>query len=132
MICTGIWRVVGSRLLIEDGPAEHVGEEDVERDGRRIVLTGQRDCDAAALGDDPLETLVVGKSEQNASEVRIVLDDEQHRIAGVQTIAVVGNLLGLMFLEAWPQHGRVGGNGRNGRSSGSSARGRAHKFYTQG
>ena len=35
--------------------------------------------------------------------MRIVLDDQQQRIAGFKAIAVVGDLFGLMLLEAGPK-----------------------------
>ena len=92
--------------LVEDGPAKNVGQEDVERDRGRVVLPCQRQGDAAALGDDALEALVVGEAEQDARVVRIVLDDQEDRIARLQTVAIIGDLLGLMLLEAGAERGR--------------------------
>ena len=44
--------------LIEHRPAEHIGQEDIERDGGRLVLTGKRKRRCSAGTDDALEALV--------------------------------------------------------------------------
>ena len=72
----------GSRValqLVEDRPAEHVRQEDVERDGGRLVLARQSERIRAALGDDALEALVARETEQDPRVVRIVLDDRAAR-----------------------------------------------------
>ncbi len=49
MICTGMWR--GQRILLElaeHRPAEHVGQEDVERHRGRLELLGEIQCVGAA------------------------------------------------------------------------------------
>ena len=48
--------------LIEHRPAEHVGQEDIERDGRGAELPGQREAQRALVGDDALEALVAGQT----------------------------------------------------------------------
>ena len=67
--------------VVEHGPAEHVGQEDVEGDGGRAVLAGQEQAPAARAGDDPLEALVAGQAQQDAGVMRIVLDDQQRQVA---------------------------------------------------
>ena len=47
----------------------------------------------AAHGEQHLESLVAGEIEHDARVMRIVLDDEQHAIAGLDFQPVVGNLL---------------------------------------
>ena len=47
--------------LAEHRPAEHVGQEDVERDGRRLELARQRQRLGAAHRHQHLEALVVGQ-----------------------------------------------------------------------
>ena len=44
--------------LAQDRPAEHVGQEDIERYGRRMVLARERQRIGAAMGDQDLESLV--------------------------------------------------------------------------
>ncbi len=67
--------------VVEHRPAEHVGQEDVERDGGRAVLARQRQRQLPALGDDALEALVARQAQQDARVVRIVLDDQQDGVA---------------------------------------------------
>ena len=67
--------------LIEHRPAEHVGQEDVERDRGRLVLTGKRKRRRSAGTDDALETLVPRQTEQDARVVHVVLDDQKDRVA---------------------------------------------------
>ena len=44
--------------LVEHRPAEHVGQEDIERDGRGVELPGEGEAQRAFRGDDALEALV--------------------------------------------------------------------------
>ena len=63
----------GGRVLLElaeHGPAQHVGQEDVERDRGRLVLAGQRERVGAAHGDEHLEALVAGQVDEDARVVR--------------------------------------------------------------
>ena len=64
--------------LAEHRPAQHVGQEHVERDRRRPVLAGQRQRLGAAHRHQHLEALVVGEIDHHAGVVGIVLDDQQH------------------------------------------------------
>ena len=77
--------------VVEHRPAEHVGQEDVERDGGRQVLARQRQRRLAAVGDDALEALVAREAEQDARVVRVVVDDEQDVVASLDVVAVVGD-----------------------------------------
>ena len=79
--------------LVEHGPAEHVGQEDIERDGRGAELPGQGKTDRALGGDDAFEALVARQTQQDAGVVRIVLDDQQHQVAVLDGIAVVLDVL---------------------------------------
>ena len=79
--------------LVEHRPAEHVGQEDIERDGRGVELPGQGQAQRALGGDDALEALVARQAEQDAGVVRIVLDDEQHGVALLDGVAVVLDVL---------------------------------------
>ena len=77
-------------------PAQHVGQEDVQRDGRRPELARQRQRDLPALGDQPLEPLVARDAQQDPRVVRIVLDDQDGGVALPHLLAIVDDrLLGL-------------------------------------
>ena len=92
-----MWRVRRIELeVVEHRPAEHVGQEDVERDRGRAILARERERLLAAVGDDALEALVARDPEQDARVVRIVLDDQQDGVARADLVAIVGDrLLGL-------------------------------------
>ena len=79
--------------LREHRPAEHVGQEDVERHRGRLVLARERERFGAAHRDEPLEAVVAREREQRARVVRIVLRDEQHGVARLEVLAVVRDLL---------------------------------------
>ena len=57
------------------------------------ILARQRQPDRAFVGHDALEALVARQAQQDARVVRIVLDDQQHRIALLDVVAVVGDTL---------------------------------------
>ena len=89
-ICTGICRVSGFCLSwLSTRPAQHVGQEHVERDRRRLVLLGELERIGAAHRDQHLEALVAREVGQDARIVRVVLDDQQDRVAGLDVEPVV-------------------------------------------
>ena len=82
--------VPGQRVLLElaqHGPAQHVGQEDVERDRGRLVLLGELERVGAAHRHQHLEALVAREIDQHARIVRIVLDDQQDRVARLRSRA---------------------------------------------
>ena len=79
--------------IVEDRPAEHIRQEDVQRDGRWSILSGQAQRRLAAMRDDSLESFVARHSEQDTRVMRIVVDDEQDTVAFDNVIAIVGNQL---------------------------------------
>ena len=83
--------------LAQHAPAQHVGQEDVERYRRRLVLLGEFERVGAAGRHQNLEPVVVREIDQNAAVVRVVLHDQQNRIARLQFMPVVGNLLDRPF-----------------------------------
>lgn len=88
------------RILLElaqHRPAEHVGQEDVERDRRRPVVLRECERIAAAHRHQNLESIVAGEIHQDAGVMRIVLDDEQHRVAGRYLMAIVFDMFGRLF-----------------------------------
>ena len=79
--------------LVEQRPAEHVGQENIERDGRGVILSREGKTRPAFHGDDAFETLVARQPEEDARIVRIVLDDEQYGVARVDGVPVVLDVL---------------------------------------
>ncbi len=75
--------------LVEHRPAEHVRQEHVERDRRRPMLAREAQAFRAGLRDDRLELRVARQVQQHLGVVRIVFDDQQHTIVGLQVFAVV-------------------------------------------
>ena len=84
------------RILLElaqHGPAQHVGEEYVERHRGRLELLGEIKRIGAPRGDQHLEALVAGEVEDDARVVRVVFDDQQDAVAGLDLQPVVGDVL---------------------------------------
>ena len=79
--------------LAEHGPAQHVGQEHVERHRGRLELLGEVERIGAAHRDQHLEALVAGEVHDDARIVRIVLDDQQDAVARLDVEPIVGNLL---------------------------------------
>ena len=72
--------VARQRILLElaqHAPAQHVGKEDVERNGARLILLGKLKRVGAAHGHQHFEALVAREIDQNAGIVGIVLHDQQ-------------------------------------------------------
>ena len=70
---------------VENRPAGHVGQGDVQRDGAGDELAGECQRRAAAQRDQGLDAALVRQVHQDAGEGDIVLDDQQHRIAGTES-----------------------------------------------
>ena len=88
--------VARSRVLfqvIENGPAQHVGQEDVERNRSGMEFARQCERFRAAQCDQNLESLIAREIAQHPRIVRIVFDNEQHSIVRLQIVAIIGNLL---------------------------------------
>ena len=86
--------VPGERVLFElaqHSPAQHVGQEHVERNGGWLVLFGQAERLVAAHRQQCLEALVAGQVDQNTRVVRIVLDNKENAVAGVDIHPVIRN-----------------------------------------
>ena len=74
----------GQRVLLELAehvPAQHVGQEHVERHRGRLILLGEIERVVAAHRQQRLEALVAREIDQDARIVRIVLDDQQDGVA---------------------------------------------------
>ena len=79
---------------IHHPPAVHVGQHDVERDGVGHVVARQRQGAGALRGHQALAALFAHRFEQQAREGHVVLDDEQHGVAGLDRVAIVLRLVG--------------------------------------
>jgi hypothetical protein len=62
--------------LAQNGPAEHVGQEHIERNRGRSVFTGERERIGASGRDQDLQSSIVGEIRKYPSVMRIVLDDQ--------------------------------------------------------
>ena len=77
----------GERILLELAehvPAQHVGQEHVERHRGRLILLGEIERIVAAHRQQRLEALVARQIDQDARVMRIVLDDQQDGVAGLE------------------------------------------------
>ena len=80
------------RILLqlgEHGPAEHVGQEDVERHRGRPELTGERERIGAARRHEHLQAIVVGEIDEDPRVVRVVLHDEERGLRSLERRAIV-------------------------------------------
>ena len=84
--------------LAQHGPAQHVRQEHVERDRRRLELLGEIQRLGAARRDQHLEALVASQIDQHPRIMRIVLDDQQDGVSRFEIEPVVRQLLDDTFL----------------------------------
>ena len=82
--------------VIEDGPTQHVREEDIERYRGGLILT--RECQGIATGGShqDLEALVARKIAEDPRIVRIVFDDQENGVALGYIGAIICNA-GFLF-----------------------------------
>ena len=78
---------------IENSPAVDVRQKDIERHGRRPIFGGQCQGRNAERGDDCLEALFACRFEHEPRKREVVLDDEQHRRAQRQTVAIIADFV---------------------------------------
>ncbi len=97
MICTGMWRVSGlcQSWLSTVQPSMSGRNPPPPTSSRTAVgwYAGKLQRVGAAGGDQHLELLVAGKIDQHAGIMRIVLDDQQNGVAGLEVEAIVGDRL---------------------------------------
>ena len=117
-ICTGMWRVAGSCLSwLSTVQPSMSGRKTSSETAVGWYCARERQRVGAAHGDQHLEARVVGEVDQDARVVRIVLDDQQHGVAGLRSsCAVVRDLLDRLLGEPWPD-----GAGRARRAADCSA-----------
>src|SRR5262249_11686664 len=75
--------------LVEDGPAEHIRQEHIDRHRSGPLLPRYRTRIDATSRHDDFESCVAGAVDDDACVMRIVLDDEERWIAGLDVFAVV-------------------------------------------
>ena len=75
--------------LAQHGPSEHVGQEQVERDRGRLVCSHEAQCLGAAHAHDDLEPALTREVHHQLRILRVVLDDEQARLAWTDVVAIV-------------------------------------------
>ena len=92
--------------LAQHAPAQHVGQEHIERHCVGFVFACQRQRIGAAHRDQDLDPLVMREIGHDPRIMRIVLDDQQHRLAGLETVAIVGHLLDRGFEPRVVEHDR--------------------------
>ena len=88
--------VPGAGILFELAqyrPAKHVGQENIERYGGRMVRARQRQRVRTAMREQYLESFVLRQIDHDARIVRIVLDDQNHAVAWREVVPVIDDLL---------------------------------------
>ena len=84
----------GQRILFElaqHAPAQHVGQEYIERHRRGLILLRQFDRISAARGKQHLEPRIAGEVHHDPRIMRIVFDDQQNCVARHDFEPVVRN-----------------------------------------
>ena len=79
--------------LIQHRPAQHVRQEYIQRNCRGMELPRQRKPQRALVRHNTLKAFVATQPQQNPRVVRIVLNNQQHRIALRKGVAVVFDML---------------------------------------
>ena len=91
-ICTGIWRVSGSCFSwLNTVQPSMSGRKTSSETAVGLNSRGELERVGAAHGNQHLEAVVVRKIDDDARVMRVVLDDQQHRIARLDVVAVVGD-----------------------------------------
>ena len=88
--------VAGARVVlepVEDRPAVDVRQPMSSVMASGLNFAGQRQARVAAQGHHALEALLARQIQQDAGERRVVLDDQQHAVAGLDRGAVVLDLI---------------------------------------
>jgi hypothetical protein len=83
--------------LAQHVPAQHVGQEHVERHGDWLVLQREVESLGAACRHHGLQPGHMGRIDHDAGVVGVVLDDQKRAVAGLQLVAIVGILVDEMF-----------------------------------
>src|SRR5579863_614756 len=82
----------GGRIVfqpVENRPAGHVGQIDVQGDGARGEFPGQSQRGSASKSNQDLDAPVVREVHQDSRKGDIVFDNQQDRVAGADQVSVV-------------------------------------------
>ena len=79
--------------LAEHRPAEHVREEDIQRDRGRTVLPSQSERVGPAGRNQHLEPAIVSEVDQDAAVVGVVLHDQKNQVIRLEILPVIRDLL---------------------------------------
>src|SRR5436189_5356264 len=74
---------------LQHAPAFDVGQENIERDGVRVVFAGQRKRGSTERGYEALHPLLAGRIEQESGKTDVIFDNQQDLIARLNVVAVV-------------------------------------------
>ena len=83
--------------LAEHVPAQHIGQENIERDGSRPIFERELQSIDAARGDKNLEARIMRKVDQHARIVGIVFNDQENRVPGNDVDTIVRHRIGWPF-----------------------------------
>ena len=75
--------------VIEHSPAAHIRQANIERDGVRFEVPGEGQGRTAAQGHQGFETLAACSFHQYFGKSGVILDDQQHGVAGLNVVAIV-------------------------------------------
>src|SRR5258708_37467512 len=92
--------------MVQYRPAQHIGQEYIQRHRSRMVLARQHESFRAAMRHQNLESLVARKITQYSRIMWIVFDNQQDCIVRLQIVAVVRNLFDRMFRDTGGGQGR--------------------------
>ena len=76
--------MAGARVVlqaVQNDPAGHVRQSEVERDRGRVCRLCQLERHLAPRGDQTLEAHLVGHLEQDRGELGVVFDDQEEPVA---------------------------------------------------
>ena len=88
--------VPGGHVVLEpvdDAPAVDIGQADIQGDRVGLVLARHRQRGGPERRDQSLEAFLAGGLEQQPGERQVVFHDQEQRIAGLQAVAVVADLV---------------------------------------
>ena len=79
--------------LIQDHPAVHVGQPEIQRDRVRAQHTRHLQAVRPRRRDDAAEPVFAREAQQGATERLVILDHQQHAIPGFDRVAIVRGVI---------------------------------------
>src|SRR5580704_14230570 len=80
--------------MAQNGPTEHVRQEDIQRNRAWEILLRQIQCMSATHREQYLEAMIACETHEYARIMRVVFHDQQNCVARFEKGAVVRNMLG--------------------------------------